>query len=147
DESKERHFTKWPILGVAVWANPSPVASDYAGEISNMKSWIQQRLLWLDGNIPGVCTTGANDLYANESSSITIFPNPVDKELYVELNQNVKENVTIEIFNIYGKLIRTLFTGEIKEGNWKYKFDLSDLSQGVYFVQLNSAIGIKVVKL
>ena len=53
NEAQARHFAKWQILGVYTWPNPSPYPSTYAGEVSNLKTWIQNRLAWLDANMVG----------------------------------------------------------------------------------------------
>lgn len=54
-ESKDWNFTVWPILGVYVWPNPSPYPTTYAGEIQNLKNWVNTRLTWMDNNLPGRC--------------------------------------------------------------------------------------------
>ena len=53
NEAQARHFVKWPILGVYTWPNPTPYATTYAGEITALKNWIQNRMNWLDANMPG----------------------------------------------------------------------------------------------
>ena len=53
NEAQVRHFTKWPILGVYTWPNPNPIPTSYPGEITAMKTWIQNRITWLDANMPG----------------------------------------------------------------------------------------------
>ncbi|MBK9526360.1 MAG: CotH kinase family protein [Bacteroidetes bacterium] len=55
NESKDWNFTVWPILGTYVWPNPSPYPTTYAGEIQNLKNWVNTRLTWMDNNIPGHC--------------------------------------------------------------------------------------------
>ncbi len=47
-----RHYTKWPILGTYVWPNYY-VGNTYSEEIDSLKSWMNQRLVWLDANMPG----------------------------------------------------------------------------------------------
>ena len=53
NEAQQRHFQKWPILGVYVWPNPSPYPTTYQGEVTALKTWIQNRMTWLDANMPG----------------------------------------------------------------------------------------------
>ena len=52
NEAQVRHYTKWPILGQYVWPNPSPIPTTYQGEIIALKSWIANRIAWLDINMP-----------------------------------------------------------------------------------------------
>ena len=48
NEAQERNFKQWPILGVYVWPNPGALPTTYAGEIEKLKTWMQQRISWLD---------------------------------------------------------------------------------------------------
>lgn len=47
-ESQQRNFHYWPILGVYVWPNPGALPDTYPGEVQKMKNWVTQRLNWLD---------------------------------------------------------------------------------------------------
>ena len=77
----------------------------------------------------------------------TIFPNPVNDQINVEWNNVTNQKVTIELYNIYGQKVRVLFSENVDSGKWSRKFDVSDLSQGVYFIKFSSGIGFKVIKL
>ena len=48
EESQQRNFQLWPILGVYVWPNPGDLPDTYAGEVQKMKNWTSARLDWLD---------------------------------------------------------------------------------------------------
>lgn len=48
EEAQHRNFHIWPILGIYVWPNPSPIPDTYAGEVTKLKAWISQRIGWLD---------------------------------------------------------------------------------------------------
>lgn len=47
-EAQARNFQFWPILGTYVWPNPGALPTTYAGEVSKLKTWLAQRLQWLD---------------------------------------------------------------------------------------------------
>ena len=51
NESQQRNFTTWPILGVATWPEPTPLPQTYAQEIQRLKSWVTNRFIWLDAKI------------------------------------------------------------------------------------------------
>jgi hypothetical protein len=53
NEAQVRHFVKWPILGIYVWPNQPPYPTSFAGEITAIKTWIQNRINWLDANMLG----------------------------------------------------------------------------------------------
>jgi len=47
ERSQQNNFQRWPILGQWVWPN-SECAGSHAGEIDFAKSWLAQRIAWLD---------------------------------------------------------------------------------------------------
>ncbi len=53
-DSYDRNFTRWKILGQYVWPNPSPIPSDYDGELSSLSNFLTQRLTWLNTAINGL---------------------------------------------------------------------------------------------
>jgi hypothetical protein len=46
-QAQQNNFQRWPILGEYVWPN-SEVANTYQGEVTFLKSWITQRIAWMD---------------------------------------------------------------------------------------------------
>jgi hypothetical protein len=46
-QAQQNNFQRWPILGEYVWPN-SEVANTYPGEVTFLKSWITQRIAWMD---------------------------------------------------------------------------------------------------
>jgi CotH kinase protein/Lamin Tail Domain/Secretion system C-terminal sorting domain len=69
DEAKTRNFDRWPILGTYVNWNYF-VGNTYAEEITYLKTWIADRITWLDANFPGAppaCSSpGASDIQLTE---------------------------------------------------------------------------------
>ncbi len=78
---------------------------------------------------------------AASSAKITVFPNPVQNTLYINLNANTEK---IQLFDISGKLVY-----EISNPANKTEIDMHNLEQGVYLLKLwqnNSLNVIKVIK-
>ena len=48
DGAAARNFERWPILDRDVWPN-AHVGGSYDAEISYLKTWLRERLAWLDG--------------------------------------------------------------------------------------------------
>lgn len=46
--AQQRNFTRWDIIGKNIWPNPDPVPTSYAGDVSYLKTWISERLSFLD---------------------------------------------------------------------------------------------------
>lgn len=51
NESQQRNFQTWQILGVATWPEPTPNPTTYAAHIQRLKNWITNRFAWLDATI------------------------------------------------------------------------------------------------
>jgi len=47
EQAQTRNFGQWPILGQAVWPNCF-VGLSFAAELGYLKSWLRQRVQWLD---------------------------------------------------------------------------------------------------
>lgn len=60
----ERNYERWPVLGTYVWPNYY-IGSTYAEEITFLKNWIHDHLLWIDSNLPGYGTF-CQSLYKNK---------------------------------------------------------------------------------
>ena len=76
-EAQQRHFTRWPILGQYVWPNPNPIPTSYAAEIAQLKSWLSNRLDWIDSNIPNKGACADQSAVSPDELSVTVYPNPI----------------------------------------------------------------------
>jgi hypothetical protein len=87
-------------------------------------------------NDPGSGTAG-------ESMTIRAYPNPFNPETNIEYQLNSSSQVSIKIFNIQGKQIRSLADTYRQAGTYNLKWDgLNDSStqvpSGVYFVRITA---------
>lgn len=58
NQAQARHYVRWPILGINVGTPENgPIPLTYAGEIERLKQFYRDRILWLDANLPGTCST------------------------------------------------------------------------------------------
>jgi subtilisin-like proprotein convertase family protein len=147
DEAKDRHFTKYPIMGTAVWANPSPVATSYAGEISNMKAWLQQRLVWLDANIPGTCTLSSVAGEVAGIESISVYPNPFNENFNVQFNLHKPGSVNFEMFDLSGRKIYEKSADFTLAGMNEIQIANTNLTPGVYLLKVKTADANFVMKI
>lgn len=135
NEAQVRNFTQWPILGVYVWPNPYPIPTTYTGEIQSLKSWIANRLNWLDANMPGTCTTiGIPE--AEAEGMFDCYPNPVSTILYLETNIAHPVKVTGTIFTIEGQEVMR-FTDGLRDAGVSYdQVNMQNLKPGIYILRM-----------
>jgi hypothetical protein len=146
DEAKDRHFEKWPILGSYTWPNPSPIPNDFAGEISALKQWIDDRTTWMDQNLPGICHLSLAE--KEQLSAISLYPNPVEASFTIHLFSPSSNEISLTIRGINGVEIITFESISLTYGSNKIAIDVQNykLPAGVYFVDLMSQNGTQQLK-
>ena len=82
------------------------------------------------GNIVEIAPPGKFEVSQN-------YPNPSNPSSKIDFTLPVDAHVTLVVFDITGRLIRTLLNNEFKTADWyTVEFDGSSLASGVYFYRL-----------
>ncbi len=75
------------------------------------------------------------------------YPNPFNPTTKIEYTINIRELVTIKIYDVLGKEVKTL-VNEVKEpGRYTIELDGKDLSSGVYYYQMKTGENVSVKKM
>lgn len=129
NESRERNFETWPIIGIYVWPNPQPIPQSWEEEVASLKSWINTRLTWLDENLPGTCYyTGGS---ANRRVlPLHVAPNPTTSLCYVSGLTEQESIQLIEVFNFAGQKVATFHTQYLSP----------QLSTGIYQLKVTTSL-------
>jgi subtilisin-like proprotein convertase family protein len=143
NESQQRHFARWPILGVYTWPNPSPLATNYAGEIANLKTWVRDRMSWMDANLPGNCwNAGVGEVNSLETS-FNVYPNPFNDELHVDFYLDTDKKLKMELCDELGRVVKQIDRQEFASGGNKLVLQLTqDVPAGLYFLKVTSENGM-----
>ena len=137
-DAPTRNFEKWPTLGTYIWPNDY-VGDTYQEEVNFLKTWLTQRLEWMDNNIIGDCNFVSTPTSPEEYKTFSIFPNPANDFVYIESRLANKTRNTIRIFNSLGSEV-----GAYNASTEVTKLDVSSLAKGIYIVKLynyNSEVG------
>ena len=147
-----RNFTKWNVLNTWVWPN-NFVGGSYISEIGYIKNWINDRLLWIDYNLPGSALDCSFLSFSKkEAFSAHLFPNPFTDKFFIDFNQNINnEKINVLIYDLSGILISsysslinssgTISSSEILNKN--------DLNNGIYILIIrmgNQEMHFKIIK-
>jgi hypothetical protein len=136
NESQTRNFQRWPIMGTAVPPNPTPVPPDYAGEITNLKNWIQNRLTWLDANMPGSCFVGVEENVSSDHL-ISSYPNPFTNNINLVYRVPSSTTVKIDLINLLGEVVMPVSSAERAAGEYQEEVQAEQLGAGIYLVRLS----------
>ena len=65
-----------------------------------------------------------------------VYPNPFNQETKISYSASHPTRISISIFDVNGRLIKTLFNQQVKKGEHSLIWDASDLTSGVYLIRL-----------
>jgi hypothetical protein len=68
------------------------------------------------------------------------YPNPFNPTTNIIYSVPVKSNVTLDVYNLIGQKVVTLFEGEVEAGKHSSQFNASSMSSGMYLFRL-TAVG------
>jgi hypothetical protein len=152
DESKTRNFEKWPVLGVWVWPNYF-VGQTYAQEIIYLKTWITNRLNWMNNNMIGE-PTNVEEQKTEIPSDFSLeqnYPNPFNPSTKISWQSPVSSWQTITVYDMLGNEVATLVDEEKPAGSYEIVFNLSSIknnpSSGIYFYRLQTGDFIQTKKM
>lgn len=72
----------------------------------------------------------------SDDANFTVYPNPTVKKATVRVNAPSSNDATVEVFDLFGKKVATLYNGLISSGESEFAFDGSSLSSGMYIVKM-----------
>ncbi len=147
DESQQRNYQRWPVLGTYIWPNQF-IGQTYAQEINFLKQWTLDRLVWMDNNMPGNCSV----ITGTESTvEVEVYPNPFQQSIRIKINSQLKISA-IQITNLMGQeVLRQTVTDP--EMVWDGRDDTGiAVPPGVYVLRLLLTSGapvqqIKLIKI
>ncbi len=75
------------------------------------------------------------------------YPNPFNPSTTIKYSISQSSNVQINIFNLLGQKVETLFDGCRNAGEYSVLWNASEVPSGVYFAKLNSEMNSKSLKM
>ncbi|MBI4648319.1 MAG: T9SS type A sorting domain-containing protein [Bacteroidia bacterium] len=88
--------------------------------------------------------------FSYESNPILVYPNPIQKDVMLEYTLTKDEFLTIEIYDINGRLVKSIFTNENRnKGTHKELLNIEKLQAGIYILSIKNNLrsqNIKIVK-
>ncbi len=74
---------------------------------------------------------------AENNSNLELFPNPTDNSTNIKFNLDKKANVIIDIYDVQGVKVKSVFNGEMNSGSQQIDYPLNDLQNGNYIIKLS----------
>lgn len=139
-EAVDRNFTKYPTLGNYVWPAVEPFPDSYQGEIDKLKSWLLDRLAWMDEQWynQGACSTqplSNGGLLQSGNESFVLYPNPSSGQLRLRSVGLAERELEVQLLELSGRILQT-YQGGLAQINEGLTVDSENLVPGLYLVQI-----------
>ena len=144
-DAQVRNFKKFNILNTYVWPN-NYVGGTYENEVNYLKTWVKNRLSWMDSQIGLLNAVEIVNDKLNGSYEVFTYPNPFTDRFKINMNINSSAKVSISIFDITGIQLFTK-TEYYQAGINEIEINYSDLksNNGIFIYQI-SLDGIPTAK-
>lgn len=140
DEAQRRHFMRWPVLGRGIWPNSNPIPKSYAGEIIQLKTWLNARLSWIDRNLPQVGACAAWPAERTGTLLLSAFPNPFTGDGMVVAESMTDQAVKMFIADGGGSVVMNR-TIALRAGRNAIPLQAGAWPPGIYVICMESRTG------
>lgn len=133
--------TGWQVVGYIPGAGSTSDRKEYSfTDNPNTSGLLQYRLKQIDFSgaasysiIAEVNATGELEFLLEQN-----YPNPFNPATVIKYTLPGNENVTLQVYSIYGELIATLINKHQEAGNYSVNFVPAGLAAGVYYYSLTA---------
>ena len=80
--------------------------------------------------------SGINDNNIAQKSNLINYPNPFSNTTNISYQLPEKSNVNLSVFDITGKVVKTLVNQSQQAGQYNINFDAGNLQSGIYYYRL-----------
>ena len=113
------------------------LSHEYDGQVFLLETDFEPDTLLLDADL--WILKGDEVVYQEQplEDMVSIFPNPANELVTVQLKNSMETISTILIYNVLGQLVQAMSMDNAQG----YHFDVSHLKTGLYFLEINTSIG------
>ncbi len=81
----------------------------------------------------------ANEVISENGLSFKLYPNPFSTIANLEFTSSKMSYVTVELFDLTGRMVKSLYAGEVKQDDSKsIAISSNELRNGIYLLKINS---------
>ena len=99
------------------------------------------------GFVPPVNPTAVASEIPTTMPRLQAYPNPFNPRTTISFSLAEATSVSLGLFDVGGRRVATLLTGELAAGTHTYEWDASDLASGIYLARLETAQGSTSLRL
>jgi hypothetical protein len=138
----------WPLPENLAYSNTTLQSAGTDGFALGDLNWFpSQKTQWLAA---GGTTTGIKKLskVPSQFNLSNNYPNPFNPSTTIKFSLASAGNVTLQIYNITGQLVKTVINNEsMSKGEYSYSVSLNNFASGVYFYRLQQGANVMTKKM
>lgn len=148
------------IVDEVHYSNGWPFSSGVSMEIHDpfndnalIENWFSSNMSYGDGDTgsPGIPFDGTLEteeilLSPSNFDLVSLYPNPFNPEVTIQVNVREPGELNIDIFNLSGHRVKTLANSTVGVGSYSFKWDSSNNSSGMYFFKLTIGETVMIKK-
>lgn len=135
----DRNFDRFPVIGEYVWPN-SFIGESYQDEVDFLKTWLEQRIFWMDMNMPGDPNADCGEILSQEHEEakkyLEVYPNPFTEKLTFSFSKNGFNKGEVLLYDLMGNKVAhfrlidqsTVFLDHLPAGIYFFHYKVSDLT-------------------
>ena len=124
---ENRIYTNSTVLTFAEGGFPAGDLNPF-GKVEDWEAW----------RLTGVERDQSSENIPTDYSLSQNYPNPFNPTTKISFSIPKTSNIELSVYNILGQKVATLLNKELTAGSYKYDFDASNLTSGVYFYKLQA---------
>lgn len=136
-------YSKWnELYHIIILYDENDLVSSYTKLQYSDSKWNNYEKINYDYTI----TSAIEPVTNNGNTSLHSFPNPFSNENTVLLNLDESSVVSIKVIDSKGNEVTELVSGFLNQGTYSYSLNNLNLSQGIYFISLNTGKKVEVLQ-
>ncbi len=129
---------KWPLELDLTYTNDAVLTAAQGGFPAGDLNWYPEKKAeweeWCKTDIRRDNLESVPSEYALSQN----YPNPFNPTTEINFSIPASGNTSLAIYNVLGQKVATLVNEQLSAGSYKYQFDASNLTSGIYFYKLQS---------
>ena len=114
--------------------DPADISVDFTNNILCIPIFYQNRIDFVE-----ISPTSIEEPELPKSALVAeSYPNPFNSTAIIKYDLPVSSDVVIEVYDILGRRIETLFRGSLSAGRYQTAWDAKEMSSGIYFYEIKT---------
>ncbi len=129
----------WPLPEKCTYTNSEVLTHGGGGfPVGDLNWYPDKKAQWEEWLATGIERDNKTENIPSEYQLSQNYPNPFNPTTKISFSIPKATNVELSVFNILGQKVATLVNKELAAGSYKYDFDASNLTSGIYFYKLQA---------